>query len=46
MNILVFPCGDVQPVKILEYSGDEVCVQMPFGPFWTKATNVDWINAP
>jgi hypothetical protein len=35
MICIKFPCGDLQPVTIIKYEGEEVCVKMPFGPFWT-----------
>lgn len=35
MICIKFPCGDLQPVTIIKYEGDQVCVKMPFGPFWT-----------
>jgi len=40
MTFIKFPCGDLEPVKVLRIEGQEVCVQMPFGPFWTDVERV------
>jgi len=37
MTYLLFPSGDLELVTIIKHQGDQVCVQMPFGPFWTDA---------
>ena len=42
MIFVKFPCGDLEPVKILKREGGQVCVQMPFGPFWTDVDRL-WI---
>ena len=37
MTFIKFPCGDLEPVAVIKYEGDQVCVKMEFGPFWTDA---------
>jgi hypothetical protein len=37
MMFVIFPCGDMELVKVLKHEDGQVCVQMPFGPFWTDA---------
>ena len=37
---IVFPCGDVELVTIIKEKGEEVCVRMDFGPFWTERSRL------
>jgi DNA-directed RNA polymerase specialized sigma subunit len=30
MTFIKFPCGDLEPVTILKYEGNQVCVKMEF----------------
>ena len=40
MIFIKFPCGDLESVTIIRYEGDQVCVKMSFGPFWTQRNRV------
>ncbi len=40
MTFIKFPCGDLEPVTVIKYDGHQVCVNMPFGLFWTDRDRV------
>jgi hypothetical protein len=44
MIFVTFPCGDLQQVTILKKEGNQVCVSMPFGPFWTDEKRIGFSN--
>ena len=40
MTFIKLPCGDLEPVTIVKYEGNQVCVKMEFGLFWTDRDRV------
>lgn len=39
-TMVYFGCGDVASCVILETKGDEICVQMEYGPIWVPVDRV------
>ena len=38
-----FACGDVERANVLKIVDEEVCFQLPYGPYWTNISNLTFV---